>query len=217
MAGNPDAKLGLAKARLMYLYGTGAPDPGIPCRNQKHLVEVSTVDPKTFSRHRQIWDQELETMARSAKDNPFGIALREESLVQHAEDVDFLRRQADQLKDEIDNVDEIQSRLESLVESISRSPGLLAGESDKLLRLLDSYFRHSMNRQKLLSLLLSVQSRWQDSSGVSGTLSAFEVAQKETAKRKAKQAGEEAQGANGSGPPANAGHAARGNTDLFQR
>lgn len=215
MAGNENAKPGLAKARLAYIYGVGGTEPGIPVRNKKWLLEVATVDPKTLDRHLKIWDEEMETMAKSATDNAFGFVLREEVLAQHAEDVDFLRRETDRTKNEVENLDEIQLKLDSLIESISDNLGLGSDDYDSVSRLLENYFNHSLNRQKLLNLFLATQKRWQDSSAVSSTISAYETSLKETAKRRAKQADENK--TPGPDELRNAGHSARENGGVFKR
>lgn len=216
MAGNENAKPGLAKARLAYIYGVGAPDPGIPVKNKKWLLEVSSVDPKTLDRHLRIWDEEMETMAKHATDNAFGFVLREEVLAQHAEDVEFMRRETDRTKNEVENLDEIQLKLDGLVERIADNLSLTGDDYDSVSRLLENYFQHSMNRQKLLALFLTVQKRWQDSSAVSSTIAAYETSLKETAKRKAKQADEANRGP-GEGEVRNAGHSARENGEVFRR
>jgi hypothetical protein len=138
-------------------------------------------------------------------------------MAKHAEDVDFLRRQTDALKLEVDNVDEIQEKLWHLVEGIQENLMLTAEDFDSVSNLLGKYFKHSMNKQSLLSLFLTIQKRWQDSSAVSATISAFETTLKETAKRKAKQAAEQ-DGLNlKDANQSNAGQAAIGNTSVFRR
>jgi hypothetical protein len=133
----------------------------------------------------------------------------------HREDVNFLRRQADSLKNEVDNVDEIQSALYDLIESIRDNLSLTSEDFHAVSRLIEGYLAKSMNRQKVLSLFLTVQNRWQDSSTVSSTISAYEVTLKEQAKRQAKQAADTDAGRNVTST--NGAEVAKGNTELFRR
>ena len=216
MAGNPDARQGLAKARLAYLYGVGvgAPD-GLPVRSKSDLLEIAMVDRKTLDKHLNVWAGEAEEIARSAADNPLGFGIREDFLASHAADVDFLRAQTDKLKIELETVDEVQEKLENLVEGIRENLMLTSEDFAKILRLLESYFRLSMNRQKLSGLFLATRKAWQESSNVSAALSAAEVTMKENAKRKARQAMEDAD--RRAPASTDAGAAAAANTGLFRR
>jgi hypothetical protein len=159
----------------------------------------------------------METIARSAADNPFGIVLREDVMASHAEDVDFLRRESDRLKSEVENVDEIQLKLDTLLDRIADNLSFTSEDIGVTTRLLNKYLEHSMNRQRLLTLFLAVQKRWQDSSAVSSTISAYETSLKETAKRKAKQAGEDEDRRADKSGPGNAGDEAKGNVSVFKR
>lgn len=187
MAGNPNAKPGLAKARLAYLYGVGAPEKGIPCRNKNWLLEVSCVDRKTLDKHMAIWNQEMETIARNGPENAFGLTLREGVTESHVADVDWLRLQMNQIKDEVDNVDQLQLDLSTLLERIADSLTMDHDDIDTVTKLLDRYFQHSLNRQKLLGIFLSLQKAWLHSSAMDSTIAVFETMMKEQAKRQAKQ------------------------------
>lgn len=213
MAGNANARTGLAKARLAYLYGVGAPDPGIPCRNKAWLLEVATVDRKTLDKHLAVWDEEMEAIARSQPENQFGLVLREDVMNAHAADVDFLRREMDRTKDEIDNVDEIQLKLDTLLERIADSCELGPDSQDSVSRLLENYFKHSLNRKSLLTLFLALEKQWQHASAVSSTISAYETSLKERARRQAKQDNPTPAS---SSPPAGA-LAATSNTTVFRK
>lgn len=213
MAGNPDAKDSLALTRLMYLFGIG--NGGEPCRSREKLREVSKVTDITLRRHIEIWDGEAETLAKNANELQLGFGLREDFLAKHAEDVDFLRRTTDSLQAEADALPEMESKLETLLEGIRENLMLTSEDFAKVLRLLDSYFRLTANRQKVIGLHLAVQKRWQDSSNVSAALSAAEVTMKENAKRKARQAMEDAD--RRAPASVDAGAAAAANTGLFRR
>jgi hypothetical protein len=215
MAGNENAREGLAIARKAYLFGYG--NGGTPVRNRKTLLELSTVHSDTLAKHIVKWEAEAEEIARSAGENSLGFVLREETIMAHREDVEFLRRQCDSLKSECDNIDEIQLELYQLVQSIGDNLTLTAEDFDSVSKVLERYLAHSANRKAVLNLFLATQKRWQDSSAVSSTIAAYETTLKEHAKRKAKQEGEK-EGVNPDDMKrANAGQAAAGNTGLFRR
>ena len=214
MAGNENARDGLALARQMYIFGLG--NDGVPCRDRKKLLEVSTVTHDTLRGHVLKWENEAEQIARNREDSTLGFCLREESVIAHSEDVDFLRRETDRLKHEVENLDEIQLKLTTLVENIADNLSLTGDDYDSVSRLLSKYLDHSANKAKVLSLFLAVQKRWQDSSAVSSTIAAYETSLKETAKRKAKQAGENDR-TPGPDELRNAGHSARENGGVFKR
>lgn len=211
MAGNANARDGVALARQAYLFGVG--NDGVPLRDRQRLLELSTVHSDTLARHIARWEKEAEEIARSAGQNALGFCLREDAMAAHAADVDFLRREMDRTKDEVDNVDEIQWKLDTLLERIGDSCEFGPEHIDSVSRLLESYFKHSLNRKSLLSLFLSLEKQWMESSAIRGTISAYETSLKEQAKRRAKQ---EFPTPASSSPPAGA-LAATSNTTVFQR
>lgn len=215
MAGNPDAKTGLAKARLAYLYGVGSPDPGVPVRSQSWLLEVATVDRNTLAKHRAVWDQELEALARSTADNQLAFGLREETVEAHKNDVQFLREMTDSLKKEVKKADEIQQALWDLVSGIRENLMLTSEDFAAVARLVGKYCEHEGSRKSALASFHVTRKAWQDASAVSSMLAAGEVTMKENAKRKARQAMDDAD--RRAPVSKDAGAAAAGNTSLFRR
>jgi len=180
MGSRPGQKDGVALARQAFLYGIG--NGGVPLRDRAALVALSQVTDGTLRRHIQQWEEDAEKLAQSAADRSYGLRVKEETLLQHEADVSFLRREADRIKDEVDNVDDIQRELWDLVQSISAISS--TEQIDSLVGLIDRYIKKSVNRQSLLSLFLSLQKRWQDSSGMTGSIDATVAGMKEVEKQK---------------------------------
>lgn len=187
MASNENARDGLALARQAYMFGVG--NGGKPLRDRQALLDMSTVSKWTLAKHTETWDKELEEIARSAAFSPTNFVLREDVLRAHAEDVEWLRRQTDSLKHEVDTLENTQKSLWELLTGIEENLMLTSNDFEEVSRLLEGYLNQSVNRQKLLALFLTTQKRWQDSSAVSSTIAAYETSLKETAKLKAKAEG----------------------------
>ena len=180
MANHKNARDGVALARQAYLYGIG--NNGVPLRDRKRLVEMSMVTDATLGVHIKKWEADAEKLAKNCQDSSYGMMVKEETVFQHESDVSFLRREADRIKDEVDNVDDIQRGLWDLVQSISEIS--TSEQIDSLITLIDRYLKKSTNRQSLLTVFLSLQKRWQDSSGMTGSIEATVAGMKEVEKQK---------------------------------
>lgn len=180
MANHKNARDGVALARQAYLYGIG--NNGVPLRDRRKLVEIAMVTDATLGVHVKKWEVDAEKLAKNCQDSSYGLRVKQETVFQHESDVSFLRREADRIKDEVDNVDEIQQKLWGLIQSISEISS--SEQIDDLTRLVDRYLRKSMNRQALLAVFLSLQKRWQDSSGMTGSIEATVAGMKEVEKQK---------------------------------
>lgn len=183
--GAKNTDLRLAEARRAYLYGQG--EDGKPIRSRKILMGISGVTRQTIDRHIKKWNAELDEFMKSSASEQLGICLREADLEAHAADIDWLRRTADNLKTEADNIEDRAERLDELVDSLIDQMDFGPEDAAKLTGLLRQYLEHSEQRKKLISLFLQTQKRWQDSSAITSTISAFETFQKEMMRRRAKQ------------------------------
>lgn len=182
MAIHKQAKLGVEAARQAYLYGVGY--GGVPLRDRVELQRLSSVKDTAFSIHLRKWEAESEKMAKESNRSAFGLAVKPENIENHADDVHFLRLQVDQIKSEVENIDEIQADLWSLVQNLQESSLASSEQIDALIQLIDRYLKKSINRQNLLTLFLSLQKRWQDSSGMTGALDVSIAGMKEVEKAK---------------------------------
>ena len=213
MAQTLDARHGVAFTRLAYLYGIG--NDGVPVKSHEKLLELSGVHNDTLRRHVAKWEREAEEIAKSTSDYAQGFGLSEETVESHRHDVEFLRKTADSLKNELENLPKATESLYNVLDGIRDNLALTSEDFATIARTVESYCRLSMNRQKVLSLYMATRKAWQDASAVSSMLAAGEVTMKENAKRKARQAMEDAD--RRAPASTDAGAAAAANTGLFRR
>lgn len=182
MARTKQSVIGVPAARMAYLYGVG--NGGEPCRDRAKLQEIAGVGDKTISAHIARWAVELEEKALDGRDLVTGLVVKPETAENHSSDVFFLRSNLDKIKEEIDNLDDTQSEIWSLVSSLQDLNVATSEQIDSLINLVDRYLKKSCNRQNLLGLFLQLQKRWQDSSGMTGTIDAAVAGMKEVEKSK---------------------------------
>jgi len=180
MANHKQAKIGVEAARQAYLYGVG--NGGIPLRDNVKLREIACVANTAFTGHLRKWESECEKMAKENVGSAYGLTVSVATSENHASDVHFLRLELDRVKSEVDNIDEIQADLWELVKDLQESSLASSEQIDGLITLIDRYLKKSVNRQNLLSLFLSLQKRWQDSSGMTGAIEASVAGMKEVEK-----------------------------------
>jgi septation ring formation regulator EzrA len=174
--------MGVEAARQAYLYGVGY--GGVPLRDRVELQRLASVRDSAFSVHLRKWESESEELALKKQDSAFGISVKPETAEKHGEDVFFLRQKLDEIKDEVDNLDQNQADIWDFIQEI-RDTSLASSEQiDSLVNLVDRYLKKSLNRQNLLGLFLSLQKRWQDSSGMTGAIEASVAGMKEVEKVK---------------------------------
>ncbi len=192
MAGNqnsgqtPQAKSGLSLARLAFLYGSG--NGGKPLRDREKLVAIAQVHPDTLRRHILIWEDEEETMAQTIANNPLTVELRPEIVEAYLGDREFLRREVDKTRQEIESIDRITANLEDLLERIAESVQFTRDDVDGVTNLLDKYLQKSVNRQKLVPMFQSLQKHWMELSGVADVQAAWAAGLRERTKAREKKA-----------------------------
>lgn len=182
MARTKQASVGLPAARMAFFYGVG--NGGEPCRDREKLQEIAGVTDKTILVHLEKWNKELAEKAENRQDMVTGTLVKPESVEYHSADVFFLRANLDKIKEEIDNLDDTQAEIWSLVSSLQDLNVATSEQIDSLISLVDRYLKKSCNRQNLLGLFLQLQKRWQDSSGMTGTIDAAVAGMKEVEKSK---------------------------------
>lgn len=182
MARTKQSFVGVPAARMAFLYGVG--NGGEPCRDRDKLKEIAGVTDKTLLVHLEKWNKELEGMAENGRDLVTGLVVKPETVEKHDFDVHFLRKNLDRIMEEVENLDDTQAEIWGLVSSLQDLNVATSEQIDSLITLIDRYLKKSCNRQNLLSLFLSLQKRWQDSSGMSGTIEVAVAGMKEIEKAK---------------------------------
>lgn len=180
MARTKQASVGLPAARMAFLYGVG--NGGEPLRDRARLQEIAGVSDKTILLHLEKWNKEITEKAESGRDLITGTLIKPETTEFHSSDVFFLRSNLDRIKEEIDNLDDVQTEIWDLVSSLRDLNVATSEQIDLLIQLIDRYLKKSCNRQNLLTLFLSLQKRWQDSSGMTGTIETAVAGMKEVEK-----------------------------------
>lgn len=216
MAGNADARDGLALARLEYLYGYS--NGGVPQRSRAVLLELSGVTRNTLALHVATWEKESEEIARYKAQSELGLVLNEATFEKHRHDTEWLRTAMDNAKRDYDNTSDIADELHNLIDGIRDNVMLTADDFDSLSRMVENYLRLHVTKASTLKLFLALNARWAESSAVSAMLGAHSAQLRETAKIKAKQAAHAAEGESGleDRTPKDAGERAKGNA-LFKR
>jgi len=128
------------------------------------------------------WSHEREEILIESGKSALGYHLSGATMQAHKEDVAFLRSNCDNLKNESDSLDKILPKMEKMFREIPDSLCFGADDAQEIIDLMKAYFKTSLNQQKVLGLFLSVQKRWQESSGMQSQLKAWEVGQREQAR-----------------------------------
>lgn len=170
---------GIAIARQAYLYGQG---DGKPVTTTSRLAEIAGMTEKAIIRHLPTWQAEREELISNSPETTLAIQLSAKDLQLHKSDMIHLRDQIQQVKWEIDSLDDSIAKLEGIVDRISRN----SDNGDAAVALLDRYLRASSNKQFLRKQFLSLQSQWVKLSGVEGLLDVGLTREKELVKGKVK-------------------------------
>ena len=178
-SGEKAVMAGRTIARLAFLYGEG---DGKPVADVKRLSELSGLAVLTLKRWMPEWNKEREEMLTTNGKCALGYHLSKETIQSHKEDVAFLRSNCNNLKNESDSLDKILPKMEKMFREIPDSLCFGADDAQEIIDLMKAYFKTSLNQQKVLGLFLSVQKRWQESSGMQSQLKAWEVGQREQAR-----------------------------------
>lgn len=174
---------GLELARQAFLYGTG---DGEPVLDTMELIRISGLSGHTIKKNLKSWVREREQILIESGKSALGYHLSGETLEKHREDVEFLRAQSDKLKIEAETLPEIEENLLTILENMAENLDFEPDDADKLISLTNKFFAAVQSRQKVLTLFLATQKRWQESSGMASQLKAWETGQREAEKGRAR-------------------------------
>ena len=110
------------------------------------------------------------------------MTLSAKELEQHKADMIFLRNQISQVKFELENLEEITSKLENLVEKFTEEPETLAAA----LQVFQLWLNGAGKQSSLRAQFLSMQKQWSSLSGIVDLKDVAVVREKEIAKGRAK-------------------------------
>jgi len=172
-------KPGVALAREAYLYGQGDGRPVTSCAK---LAEIGGVTTQTITKHMPTWQKEREEIILNSEGTSLAIQLSAKDLHLHKSDMIHLREQIQQVKWEIDSLDDSIEKLGTWVDRIS----INSDNGEAAVILLDRYLKATSNKQFLRKQFLALQSQWVKLSGVEGLLDVGLTREKELVKGKAR-------------------------------
>lgn len=152
-------KPGVHVARQAFLYGEG---DGKPVLTRSRLAELAGVHENTIARHINQWIKEREEMVAGSSKQGLALALSRETLDAHESDMEHLRQQIQQVKWELDQLEEITIRLEKWIDKFNGDDG----EQERALRILEAWQRNCGQKSSLRSQFLAMQKQWTGLSGI---------------------------------------------------
>ena len=164
-------------AKQMFLYGSG---DGQPIRNAAKLAKVSGVHVETIRRHLPEWEKEAEQLLANTSEIGLAVRLSKETLEQHNNDMIHLRDQLNQVKFEIDRLEDITAKLEDWMDKFD------ADEVNDALSIFDAWQRACGSKASLRSQFLAMQKQWTSLSGIVDLKDISVVREKEISKGRAK-------------------------------
>ena len=85
-------------AKQLYLYGEGSTKP---VKNTKTLAKLAGVSERGIRDHIAEWRQTSSELALNNPNSPYSLALSEEVLIQHRDEIDFLGNEVKTLREEV--------------------------------------------------------------------------------------------------------------------
>ena len=149
----------VAIARQLFLFGAG---DGVRITNAQKLAAKAGIHVNTVQNHMSKWLLESEELVSRTCENSLALKLSEESVKAHERDMLALRGQIDQVKWELETLDDMTEKLENWVEKFSGN----AEDQDKALKILEAWQRNCGQKSSLRSQFLSLQKQWVALSGI---------------------------------------------------
>lgn len=172
-------KPNVSATRQLFLYGNG---DGKRILSIPALQKLTGCHPDTIRKHLPAWEKEAEKILINSNDSCLAFSLSEESLAAHESDMIFLRDNISQIKWEMDNLDNVIEKLETICGNFS----LNTENGDDAIKLFDRYLRASLNKANLRGQFLAAQKQWTSLSGIVDLKDIQVVRQREIAKGKGK-------------------------------
>lgn len=163
------------QARQLFLYGDG---DGVRVINAEELAKRSGVHVGTIYRNLPQWEKEWEEILTGKNERTLAIALSAEQLQLHKSCIKTLEDQIRQCSWELEQFDEITSRLESICENFS----LNTENGDAALRLLENYLASRGAKDALRKTFMAMHKHYTDLTGVRDLLDVQATAAKELEK-----------------------------------
>lgn len=170
-------------ARQACLYGEG---DGRPVMNVKRLCELAGVTEKTILRHMPAWQAEREEMVVNSSPQSLALNLSAKELRLHESDMMTLRKEIQQVKWELDHLDDSIQKLESLTEKLCDAANGDVEIIAQATSIFSKYLNASLNKQNLRKQFLALQKQWTGLSGIEGLMDVALVREREMEKGRVK-------------------------------
>lgn len=169
----------VASARQLFLYGAG---DGKRIISTKELCRRTGIHESTVWRNMPAWEKEAEELLANTSESALALSLSAKDLQEHKADMEFLRSNINQIKWEMDNLDNIIEKFEEICGNFS----LNSENGDDAIKLFDRYLRASLNKSSLRAQFLAAQKQFFAMSGVGDLKDIEAVRAREIAKGKGK-------------------------------
>lgn len=146
-------------ARQLFLYGNG---DGHRVLGVQALVKATGLHEATIWKHMPKWQKESEDILANTSESGLALSLSKESLKAHELDMLALRGQIDQVKWELETLEDVTEKLENWMDKFSGD----SESQDKALRILEAWQRNCGQKSSLRSQFLSLQKQWTSLSGI---------------------------------------------------
>jgi hypothetical protein len=144
------------------------------------LEELSGVTGETIRKHLPEWEKEAEEILVASSEFSLGLRLSAEKLHLHESDMIHLRDQIQQVKFELEKMDQITARLADWLDKFDEE------QRQEALTIFDAWQRACGQKASLRSQFLALQKQWTSLEGIVDLKDISVVREKEIAKGKAK-------------------------------
>lgn len=176
-------KRSLEAARQACLYGEG---DGKPVMNVKRLMALGQASEKTILKHLPSWQQEREELAANSSGQSLALNLSAKELHLHESDMKTLRSEINQIKWELENLDDSIQKLEALTEKLCDAANGDIEVVAQATSIFSKYLNASLNKQNLRKQFLALQKQWTGLSGIEGLMDVALVREREMEKGRVK-------------------------------
>ena len=158
----------------------------------KELARRTGCHERTIRDYIRTWQLERNEMLKSVHDGSLVIDLSEETLKNANHDEIFIRSRMNEIKIEVEEVEEISDKLFTLLDTMDDKVAMGLKEFEKLESLLGKYLEANASKRVLMAQFLTLKKTWDSISGLETRMKAGESALKAIATTQAKHEAQEA-------------------------
>jgi hypothetical protein len=149
-------------ARQLFLFGDGN---GEPITSPKRLAEITGMTPAQITHNSRKWIVERERMLKKTTNLETCMAT-EIANMQHQNDMQFLRSKVDELRHDIEGLDNTREQMEELTRLVVEAVREGGGDVEQLLKIFQTYLKTLASRKSLMELWIKYKSLWDAKIGI---------------------------------------------------